>query len=48
MVVSCLDAVVATVNVLHSMENQCYTAFKLMPWIRYTGYANLVANAFEN
>ena len=40
MVTSCLDAVVASINVLCSMVNQCYAAFKLMSWIKYTGYAN--------
>ena len=39
-VTSCLDAVVASINALCAMVNQCYAAFKLMPWIKYTGYAN--------
>ena len=29
-VTSCLDAAVANINVLCSMENQCYAAFKLL------------------
>ena len=37
---SCLDAAVASINALCTMVNQCYAAFKLMPWIKYTGYAN--------
>ena len=39
---SCLDAVVVGINALCAMVNQCYEAFKLMPWIKYTGYANFV------
>ena len=37
---SYFDAVVAGINALCAMVNQCYAAFKLMPWIKYTGYAN--------
>ena len=37
-ITSCLDAVVTSINVLCSMENQCFVAFKLLPWINYTGY----------
>ena len=40
MITSCLDAVVAGINALCAMVNQCYAAFKLMPWIKYTRYAN--------
>ena len=39
-VTSCLDAVVVNINALCSMINQCYAAFKLMPWIKYIRYAN--------
>ena len=39
-VTSCLDAVVASINALCSMVNQCYVTFKLMLWIKFTGYAN--------
>ena len=39
-VMSCLYAVVASINALCTMVIQCYAAFKLMPWIKYTGYAN--------
>ena len=39
-VTSCLDAVIAGINALCAMVNQCYAAFKLMPWIKYMGYAN--------
>ena len=43
-VTSCLVAVVASINTLCSMVNQCYAAFKLMPWIKYMGYANFANN----
>ena len=39
-VTSCLYAVVASINALCIMVNQCYVAFKSTPWIKYTGYAN--------
>ena len=40
-VTSCL---VAGINTLCAMVNQCYAAFKLMPWIKYMGYANFANN----
>ena len=43
-ITSSLDAAVASISVLCSMENQWYAAFKLLPRINYTGYTNFANN----
>ena len=43
-VMSWLDAVVTSMNVLNPMENHCCGTFKRMLWFKYTVHVNFVNN----